>query len=186
MSKETPPPDLRRAVTRFAKRLRARHSIDRRTAHPPAARFTYPAPQARQKAPRRVLSAVTMRAEKIAWPEIYKAVIDGYSALHHEQIGIEGHARLIVGRAEGKVIEPYRSPIRRFKGDFHVEFSGRRSPAAPAPGLCCCRSANRIHPDPSRGISQSPCPRLRNCCRRLVTRGWECNRSAGTARRRRR
>ena len=52
MSKEKPSPDLERAVTRFAKRLRARHSIDRRTAEQlrraPALHFRVQ-PQARQE-----------------------------------------------------------------------------------------------------------------------------------------
>jgi len=74
-----------RSVTRFAKRLRARHSIDRRTAE----QFTrvlraalIPRRKPGRKPTRRVLTAVRMRAEKIAWPEIYKALIDGFAELH--------------------------------------------------------------------------------------------------------
>jgi hypothetical protein len=86
VSKETLPPDLVRAVTRFGKRLRVRcASMDRRTAArvgrllaavlvPRRTRGRKPTPQ--------VLTAVRMRAENAAWPQVYAAVIDDYSKLH--------------------------------------------------------------------------------------------------------
>jgi len=85
MSKENLSPDLDRAVNRFAKRLRARHSIDRRTAEQLARllRATLiPRRKPGRKPTRPVLTAVGMRAEKIAWPEIYKTLIDGFANLH--------------------------------------------------------------------------------------------------------
>jgi len=85
MTKETLSPDLVRAVTRFAKRLRASHApIDRRTAEQ-LARVLRAALIPRRKPGRKpsapVLTAIRMRAEKAAWPEVYKAVIYGYADL---------------------------------------------------------------------------------------------------------
>ncbi len=85
MSKENLSPDLVRAVTRFAKRLRARHAIDRRTAEQFARvlRATLiPRRKPGRKPTRRVLTAVRIRADGVAWPEIYKTLIDGFAALH--------------------------------------------------------------------------------------------------------
>ncbi len=72
-------------MTRFAKRLHARHSIDHRTAEQLTRVLRaslIPRLKPGRKPTRRVLTAVRMRAEKIAWPEIYKTVIDGFATLH--------------------------------------------------------------------------------------------------------
>jgi len=85
VSKETLPPDLVRAVTRFGERLRARHTFDRRAASrigrllaavlvPRRTRGRKPTPQ--------VLTAVRMRSKKAAWPQVYAAVIYDYQKLH--------------------------------------------------------------------------------------------------------
>jgi hypothetical protein len=85
VSKETLPPDLVRAVTRFGGRLRARHTFDRRAASriarvlaaalvPRRTRGRKPTPQ--------VLTAVRMRSEKVVWPQVYAAVIHDYAKLH--------------------------------------------------------------------------------------------------------
>jgi hypothetical protein len=86
VTKETLPPDLVRAVTRFGKRLRTKHApIDRRAASrigrllavalvPRRTRGRKPTPQ--------VLTAVRMRSKKAAWPQVYAAVIYDYQKLH--------------------------------------------------------------------------------------------------------
>lgn len=85
LGKETLPPDLARAVTRFAKRLRLKHApIDRRTAEQLARllRATLiPRRKPGRKPTRRVLTAVRMRSKNIPWPRVYHAVIDGFANL---------------------------------------------------------------------------------------------------------
>jgi hypothetical protein len=79
------PPELARSIARFAKRLRARHSIDRRTAEQ-LARLLRSALVPRRKPGRkptlRVLTALRMRSKGVPWPEVYTAVLYGYSGLH--------------------------------------------------------------------------------------------------------
>ncbi len=85
MSKENLSPDLVRAVTRFANRLRARHAIDRRTAEQLARVLRaslIPRRKPGRKPTRSVLTAVRMRADGVGWPEIYKGLIDGFAELH--------------------------------------------------------------------------------------------------------
>ena len=86
MSKETLPPDLVRAVTRFGKKLRARSAaMDRRTAarigRVLAAVLVPRRPRGRKPSPQ-VLTAVRMRSENAAWPAVYTAVIVDYAKLH--------------------------------------------------------------------------------------------------------
>jgi uncharacterized protein YjiS (DUF1127 family) len=86
MSKESLPPDLVRAVTRFGEKMRTRFApIDRRAAArigrllasvlvPRRKRGRKPTPQ--------VLTAVRMRAKKADWLDVYSAVIYDYRNLH--------------------------------------------------------------------------------------------------------
>jgi len=78
-------PDLARAVTRFAKRLKKQHAPDRRTAEQ-LARLLRSALVPRRKPGRkptfRVLTALRMRSKGVPWPDVYLAVLYGYSDLH--------------------------------------------------------------------------------------------------------
>jgi hypothetical protein len=85
VSKETLPPDLVRAVTRFGGRLRARHTFDRRAASRIArllAAVLVPRRTRGRKPTPQILTAVRMRSEKAAWPLVYAAVIYDYLKLH--------------------------------------------------------------------------------------------------------
>lgn len=112
MTKETIPPDLVRAVTRFGKRLRTRFAIsDRRAASrigrllaavlvPRHTRGRKPTPQ--------VLTAVRMRSENSAWPAVYAAVIDDYAKLHPCE-------QLLQGRKLRRAVAAFLKRRRCFK-----------------------------------------------------------------------
>ncbi len=86
MTKETLPLDLVRSVTRFGKKLRAKHPpIDRRLASRIArllATVLVPRRTRGRKPTPQILTAVRMRSENAAWPAVYAAVIDDYAKLH--------------------------------------------------------------------------------------------------------